>query len=410
MNIYLLVIIIILVAEYLLSFLVETLNIKSASPKLPNEFEGFYNTETYKKSQAYLADNTRFSLFKDGFFTVFFLIFIMIGGFNFCDTIARSLAVNSIMRGLIFAGILFFGMEIIGIPFSLYKTFYLEEKYGFNRTTVKTFILDKIKEIFLGILIGGAILAAVLWFFEKTGSLAWLYSWAGVVIFELFLAFIAPIVILPLFNKFIPIEEGSLKHAIEDYARSQNFKLSGIFKMDASKRSAKSNAFFIGFGRFRRIALYDTLIEKHTREELVSVLAHEIGHYKMKHFIKHILMSILTSGFMFFILSFFINNKGLFEAFRMENLSIYGSLFFFAFLYSPINFIFDIVANIFSRKHEYEADKFAKDTYNNPEAFVLALKKLSVDNLSNLTPHPVKVFLDYSHPPVLERIKALKKS
>jgi STE24 endopeptidase len=205
------------------------------------------------------------------------------------------------------------------------------------------------------------------------------------------------------------LEDGELKGAIENYAREQKFTLAGVFKMDASKRSTKSNAFFTGFGKFRRIALFDTLIQKHTTDELVSVLAHEIGHYKKKHFVKGIVLSVITTGIMFFILSFFINNKGLFDAFKMQNLSIYASLIFFGFLYSPINLFISIFSNVISRKHEYEADNFAIITYKKPESFISALKKLTVDNLSNLTPHPLKVFLDYSHPPVLKRIEAIRE-
>jgi STE24 endopeptidase len=213
---------------------------------------------------------------------------------------------------------------------------------------------------------------------------------------------------MPLFNKYTPLEDGELKTAIEHYAKEQKFALAGVFKMDASRRSTKSNAFFTGFGKFRRIALFDTLIQKHTTDELVSVLAHEIGHYKKKHFIKGIILSVITTGIMFFILSFFINNKGLFDAFKMQNLSIYASLVFFGFLYSPINLFISIFSNIISRRHEYEADNFAITTYKKPESFITALKKLTVDNLSNLTPHPLKVFLDYSHPPVLKRIEAIR--
>ena len=215
---------------------------------------------------------------------------------------------------------------------------------------------------------------------------------------------------MPLFNKFTPLEEGELKYAIQTYAQSQDFKLKGLFKMDGSRRSSKSNAFFTGFGKYRRIVLFDTLIKNHSVDELVSVLAHEMGHYKKKHILKMMTISILTNGLMFFILSFFINNSGMFAAFRMNNLSIYASLLFFSFLYTPINIILSLAGNVLSRKHEYEADDYAVSTYKKPEAFILALKKLSVDNLSNLTPHPLKVFISYSHPPVLDRIEALKKS
>ena len=299
--------------------------------------------------------------------------------------------------------------QILSIPFSIYSTFVIEEKYGFNLTTAKTFILDIIKSWFLTALIGGIIFAVILWFFDRTGNMAWVYCWIVVVIFQIVLTFIAPVVILPLFNKFYPLEDGELKTSIESYAKSQDFKLKGVFKMDASKRSTKSNAFFTGFGKYRRIVLFDTLIKKHTVDELVSILAHEMGHYKKKHILKSIIISIITTGLMFFILSLFINNEGLFQAFKMENTSIYASLFFFAFLYSPINMFISILSSILSRKHEYEADTYASETYGKFESMISALKKLTVDNLSNLTPHPLKVFLSYSHPPVLERIQSLKR-
>jgi len=409
MNIYLIIILVIILFEFFLHFIVEVLNIKHASPTLSEEFKGFYDQEKYRRSQDYLKTTTRFYLQKDTIFTIIIISFILIGGFNFIDKIARDFDQGIIVTGLIFAGILMLSSQLLNIPFSVYRTFVIEEKFGFNRTTPKTFILDLLKSLFLGALIGGIIFAVIIWFFDTMGRFAWIYCWVGVTLFQFFLIFIAPIVIMPLFNKFIPLEDGELKNSIENYARSQNFALKGIFKIDASRRSTKSNAFFTGFGKSRRIALFDTLIQKQSTDELVSVLSHEIGHYKKKHIIKNMMISIITTGLMFFILSFFINNQGLFEAFKMDKTSIYASMFFFGFLYTPINMFFSIVHSIVSRKHEYEADRFAVRTYKKPEAFILALKKLTVDNLSNLTPHPLKVFLDYSHPPVLKRIATIRK-
>jgi len=408
MNIYLIVILSIIAIEYLLNLIVERLNVKHASNELPSEFEGFYDSQKYKLAQNYLKENTNFHLIKDTISIIITLFFILAGGFNFIDNIARSFNQGPILTGLIFTGILGAALQLLSIPFSAYHTFVIEAKYGFNKTTLKTFILDIIKGLILTIIIGAVVLSAIFWFFYAAGVFAWVYCWIAVTGFQLFLLFIAPVVIMPLFNKYTPLENGELKSAIENYAKEQKFALAGVFKMDASRRSTKSNAFFTGFGKFRRIALFDTLIQKHTTDELVSVLAHEIGHYKKKHFIKGIILSVVTTGIMFFILSFFINNKGLFDAFKMQNLSIYASLVFFGFLYSPINLFISIFSNIISRKHEYEADTFAITTYKKPESFIIALKKLTVDNLSNLTPHPLKVFLDYSHPPVLERIKAIR--
>ncbi len=410
MNIYLVVILAILIGNYILNLIVELLNLKALKSELPKEFEGYYDVDKYKKSQNYLRDNTQFKLTQSTILILIILGLILSGGFNFIDNLARSFSLSPIPTGLIFMGILFFFFQIIEIPFSLYHTFVIEEKYAFNRTKLKTFILDTLKSWLLTLLIGGILLSLIFWFFIKTGALAWIFCWLGVTVFEFFLIFIAPIVIMPLFNKFIPLEEGELKDAIENYAQAQNFKLKGLFKMDGSRRSAKSNAFFTGFGKYRRIVLFDTLIKKHSTDELVSILAHEVGHYKKKHILKMMAISIFTNGLMFFILSFFINNPEIFAAFSVENFSIYASLLFFGFLYTPINLILSLGMSFLSRKHEYEADNYAVTTYKKPGAFILALKKLSVDNLSNLTPHPLKVFIAYSHPPVLERIKALKAS
>lgn len=409
MNTYLIIILSIILVDYILDIVVDTLNVKYIKIDLPKEFEGYYDAEKYKKAQNYLKENTRFGIIVDSITTPITVAFILIGGFNYVDQIARGFQISSIPTGLIFAGILMLASQILSIPFSIYSTFVIEEKYGFNLTTAKTFILDIIKSWFLTAIIGGIIFAVILWFFDRTGNMAWVYCWIVVVIFQIVLTFIAPVVILPLFNKFFPLEDGELKTSIESYAKSQDFKLKGVFKMDASKRSTKSNAFFTGFGKYRRIVLFDTLIKKHTVDELVSILAHEMGHYKKKHILKSIIISIMTTGLMFFILSLFINNEGLFQAFKMENTSIYASLFFFAFLYSPINMFISILSNILSRKHEYEADTYASETYGKFESMISALKKLTVDNLSNLTPHPLKVFLSYSHPPVLERIQSLRK-
>ncbi|MEI8348521.1 MAG: M48 family metallopeptidase [Candidatus Omnitrophota bacterium] len=409
MNMYLAFILFILLVEYVLTLIVEVLNVKHASPTLPEEFAGVYDAGKYSESQNYLKDTTRFSLIRETVVTLVTVSFILAGGFNLVDQFARRLVHGPIPTGLIFSGILTLVSYLLGLPFSVYRTFVIEAKYGFNKTTVKTFVSDIIKSLLLGGLIGSILMTGIIWFFLRAGSFAWAYCWLAVMAFQLFLAFIAPVVILPLFNKFIPLEEGELKTAIETYARSQRFALRGIFKMDASRRSTKSNAFFVGFGRFRRIALFDTLIQKHTTSELVSVLAHEIGHYKKKHFIKALALSFITTGLMFFVLQFFLNNQKLFDAFRMQYISIYGSIVFFSFLYSPINMILAILHNIMSRHHEYEADAFTISTYQQPEAFISALKKLSVANFSNLTPHPLKVFLDYTHPPVLKRIEAIRE-
>lgn len=409
MNLFLIIIIAILFFDYILTFVVDTLNVKALKTDLPSEFKDYYDADKYKKSQEYLKINTKFSLIASGISVIFILSFIVLGGFGFFDSIARGLTNNELISALIFAFLILIMSTIINIPFSVYRTFIIEEKFGFNKTTPITFIGDIFKSLIITMILGGPLFALIVHLFTITGQYAWLYCWTVFVIFELFVIFIAPVVILPLFNKFNPIEEGELKATIENYAKSQSFALSGVYVMDGSKRSSKSNAFFTGLGKFRKIALFDTLINNHTVNELVAVLAHEIGHFKKKHILKSLFMSFITSALMFFIMSFFIKNQLLFDAFKVEHLSVYASLFFFGFLYSPINTILAIFGNVLSRKHEFEADEFAVSTFGHKDVFISALKKLSVDNLSNLTPHPLKVFLEYSHPPVLQRIEAINK-
>jgi len=408
MNTILLIIIALLVLDYGFELLVEFLNIKHLSQEVPSEFKGVYSEEKYQQSQAYLKENTYFSLFKQTIDLFLMLAVLYFGYLNSLDLWVRGLGFNSIITGILFFFSIGFIMQMIHMPFSIYHTFYIEKKYGFNTTTVKTFILDLIKSTLLSVIIGSIMLFAILLFFEKLGAMAWLVAWSFLSIFQIILMIVAPILIMPLFNKFIPLESGDLRDAIESYAKQQSFKLKGIFSMDGSKRSTKSNAFFTGIGKWRRVVLLDTLISKHTVPELVSVLAHEIGHFKKKHILKLISFSIFTSGITFFIMSLFLNNSLLFNAFNIQNLSIYMSLVLFGFIFSPIEFFLGIIANMASRKYEFEADHYAVTTYPDPAAFVSALKKLSKDNLSNLTPHPLKVFLEYSHPPVLNRIKTIQ--
>ncbi len=408
MNAWLAVILVIILLSYSLEFLVSLLNLKALDPELPEEFKDVFDQKEYAKSQNYTRTTTRFSLIESSFTTSATLLFLLFGGFNLLDVFARGFGMGSIATGLIYTGSLVFLSMFFGLPFSLYSTFVIEEKFGFNRTSVKTFILDLMKTIFLTIIIGGPLLSLVLWFFEKAGSLAWIWCWIGVVIISIILQFLAPVLIMPLFNKFTPLEDGSLKNTILNYAEREHFRIQGIFTMDGSKRSTKLNAFFTGFGRFRKIVFFDTLIEKLSIEEIVAVLAHEMGHYKRHHLIKMIFASIFQTGIMFFFLSLVINNEGLFSAFGMEYISIYASLIFFGFLFSPCNILISIIFHIFSRFHEYEADLYAAESTGTQENLINALKTLTQTNLSNLTPHPLHVILHYSHPPVMERIKALR--
>jgi len=406
-NYYLIIIIAMLLGRYTIELVADLLNVRNLSDTLPPEFEGEYDAERYQRSQSYLKETTRFGLLVSTVGTTAVLAFVLLGGFNLVDGIARSANLSSIPTGLLFGGIVLLLSRLTNLPFSVYGTFVIEEKYGFNRTKPGTFVVDTLKTLVLTCLIGGPVFAAILWFFDVAGALAWVYCWVVVVVIEGFLLFLAPYVIMPLFNKFVPLEEGELKAAVEGYARTQQFEMKGVFKMDGSKRSAKSNAFFTGFGQSKRIVLYDTLIEKHSVPELVGIVAHEMGHYRRKHILKAIGRSVLTTGLTFFLMSLFIGNKLLFAAFGMDHVSIYASLVFFGFLYAPIAMLISLVEYAISRRHEYEADAFAVETCGAPDTMISALKRLSVDNLSNLTPHPLKVLLDYSHPPILDRMRAI---
>jgi STE24 endopeptidase len=257
-------------------------------------------------------------------------------------------------------------------------------------------------------MLGVPLLVLILWFFINSGAYGWLYCWLGVVIFSIALQFLAPVLIMPLFNKFSPLNEGALRDKILDYAARENFRIQGIFTMDGSKRSSKLNAFFTGFGKFRKIVFYDTLLTKLSEQEIIAVLAHEMGHYKHNHLTKTLFLSILQTGFMFFFLSIFLNNGSLADAFFMTETSVYSSLVFFSFLYEPINLLVSIFFNFISRKNEFQADRYGAETTGNPEWLISGLKKLSKENLSNLTPHPLIVFVHYSHPPVLARIEKLR--
>ncbi len=408
MNLYLLFIVCLLVAEWLFSLIVEVLNLKHISTTVPKELADVYDAEKYAKSQQYLRETTIFGEIKSIINLIITLAFIIFGGFAWVVGLAAGFSENLYGQALYFMVVMILLTTLLSIPYSLYSTFVIEEKYGFNKTTPKTFVLDLIKGLVLGLIIGIPIFWGITWFFESV-TLAWLWAWMALAVFQIIMLFIAPVVIMPLFNKFTPLEDGDLKDSIREYAENQKYAIKGIFSMDGSKRSSKSNAYFTGFGKTKRIALFDTLIEKHSIKELISVLAHEVGHCKLGHITKRILIGFASNLLMLYILSYFIGKQGLYEAFGLQSMPIYAGIIFFFFIYTPVSMVLGIIGNMQSRKHEYEADAFAAKTTGSGKEMISALKKLSVDNLSNLTPHPLKVFLEYSHPPVLARIKALEK-
>jgi len=408
MNIYFIIIIGIIVFEYILSFVTRTLNLRALDPTLPAEFIGCYDEDSYLKSQEYTKTNSKFSYLTSTFSLTVSLIFILGGLYNTLDLYVRSLGYGSILTGVCFFATLSIITDLLNMPFSLYSTFVIEEKYGFNKTTLKTFFMDKLKQYLLMILIGFPILSLILYFFGNFGDYAWAYVWVFLVSFSVIMQPIFNMFIAPMFNKFTPLEEGPLLDKIRAYLSEVDFPVKKLEVMDGSKRSSHSNAYFSGFGKNKRIALFDTLVNQMDDDEILSVIAHEVGHYKLKHVHSGIILGAIQSGLMLFVLSLFLMSPDLFGVFKMENLSIYASLLFFSILYTPISMIAGIFFSIISRKNEFSADAYSATTAKMPGSLVSGLKKMSKENLSNLTPHWLNVFLNYSHPPILQRIKALQ--
>jgi STE24 endopeptidase len=407
MNAYALTILAALLLNAALDAVANALNLKRLRRRPPPEFRDMVGGKAYRRSGEYTRSLTRFGFVSSAFDLAVLLAFWFSGGFNILDLWVRRWALHPVLSGLAYIFILLAFHFILSLPFSLYGTFVIEERFGFNRTTPGTFARDAVKTVILSLVLGFPLLAGMLAFFQYAGPWGWLAAWAGAVAFTLLVQFIAPAWILPLFNKFTPLRNGRLKQGILTYARSVRYPLSGVFVMDGSRRSTKSNAFFTGFGKNRRIALYDTLIAKHTVPELVSVLAHEIGHYRKKHVLVNLLLGITHTGLLLFLFSQFLSRPGLFNAFFMEHRSVYAGMIFFGLLYTPVEMFLSVGLNALSRRHEFAADAFAVATFGHGGAFIRALKKLSIHNLSNLTPHPFHVFLHHSHPPVLERIRRI---
>ena len=397
-----------LIVEYLLSTISSVLNMNSITSTIPDGFQEFYDDKKYSKSQEYLKDKTKLGLYSSTFSLILTLIVIHFGLFGFLDEFVRSNSTHYIISGLLFFGILFLINDILNIPFSLYSTFVVEEKYGFNKTSIHTFIADKCKGYGLTIVFGSAIMVPVFYFFNTFQDNGWWIAWALITAFMIAVQPLFVHVIAPMFNKFTPLDEGDLKTAIEEFANKVGFPIGRIDVMDGSKRSAHSKAYFSGFGKSRRIALFDTLLDKHSTEEIVSVVAHEIGHYKKKHIIIGTVLGVIESGIMLFIFNLFMNDSDLFAVFSVDTVSIYCGLVFFSMLYSPINMVTSIFTTAMSRKNEFEADAYALETTQKPEPLISMLKGLSASNLSHLTPHPLMVFLSYSHPPVVDRIAAVQ--
>lgn len=403
------ILIAIIVIEFIIDTTLDILNAKHYGDALPDPLKDVYDHDEYLKSQAYKKERFKFGLVSSTFSILLMLAFFYFDGFAYVDNIARSFSDNSIIVALIFFGIIMIGSDIVTTPFSYYSTFVIEEKYGFNKTTVKTFILDKIKGILMMAIIGGGLLALIIWFYNWSGSNFWLYAWAVIAIFSIFMNMFYAKLIVPLFNKQTPLEEGSLRNKIEAYAKTVGFKLDKIFVIDGSKRSTKANAYFSGFGSEKRITLYDTLINDLEEEEIVAVLAHEVGHYKRNHIIINLIVSTLLTGLTLWLLSLCVGSPLLSQALNIETPSFHIGLLAFGILYSPISEITGLLMNLLSRAFEYQADDFAKSTYAG-EPLISGLKTLSKNSLSNLTPHPAYVFMHYSHPTLLQRFQNIMAS
>jgi STE24 endopeptidase len=397
----------IIVIDFIFEKYLDYLNTTTMSDVLPGEVKGIYDEEKYKKQQAYQRENQRFELLSSSFSFALTLAMFLFYGFAFVNNLAWGFTTNAILAALFFFGLIMFVSSVLSIPFSIYDIFVIEEKYGFNKTTPKTFVFDTIKGWLLGAVIGGGLLALIVLIYQKTQNMFWIYAWILVSAFSVFMLLFYSNLIVPLFNKQTPLEEGELRDAIKKFADKVGFKLDNIFVINGSKRSTKANAYFTGFGAKKRIVLYDTLINDMETNELVAVLAHEIGHYKKKHVIQGLFISLIQTGIVLFIFSLLINNPYLSKALGVEEPNFHIGLVAFGILYSPVSFVLGIFMNLLSRKNEYQADEFAAVHFK-PDSLASALKKLSVKNLSNLTPHKIYVFFHYSHPTLLQRLEFLK--
>lgn len=407
-NIYLIAILLIFILEFAWSQYLSARNRKRMSPLIPQKLEGIYNEEEYAKQQEYQKTNSKFGLYSGFFSFAIMLVVLLLGGFGWLDLLLREYIFNETWLGLAFFGVIMLGSGIISLPFDYYATFVIEERFGFNKSTRKTFWLDQLKSLLMTIILGGGILSLVMWLYNSVGEFAWLYAWGVVTAFSLFMLLFYSNLIVPLFNKQTPLEEGDLRNAIEEFGQKAGFGINNIYVLDASKRSSKANAYFTGLGSKKRIVLYDTLIADLDKEEIVAVLAHEIGHYKKKHTLQSVIISILTTGVMLFLLSLFLNNIDLAIGLGAQQASFHLGAIAFSILFTPISMLLGVLSSILSRKNEYEADAFAAQ-FGLASTLMSGLKKLSVKSLSNLNPDPLFVFFHYSHPTLLQRMEALEK-
>lgn len=401
------IIIAILTLNFIIDKVLDALNAKHFKDAIPKELDDVFDEQAYQKSMNYKLVNYKFGIWSSLFSFVLTIGFLWFNGFEWVDQVARSYSTHPIIVALVFFGIIMIASDLISTPFSYYKTFVIEAQFGFNKTTKATFFKDKLKGLMMLIILGGGILALIVWIYELTQDTFWIYAWIVITFFTVFMNMFYAKIIVPIFNKQTPLEDGSLREKISNYAASVGFNLNNIFVIDGSKRSTKANAYFSGFGKEKRVTLYDTLISDLNEEEIVAVLAHEVGHYKKQHIIVNLIISVVLTGLTLFLLSIFISNPLLSNAIGVSTPSFHAGLIAFGLLYSPISEITGLIMNYLSRKFEYQADNYAKSTYK-AAPLISGLKKLSKSSLSNLTPHPAYVFMHYSHPTLLQRILQLK--
>ena len=402
------IIVVFLCLDFMLERVLESLNSKHMSPVLPDSLKGIYDEKEYSRFQSYKRENGRLDCWSSGVGFGVMIVFLVAGGFGWYNSWVVSLTDSVVWQTIFFVMGLSVASTVLDIPFDYYATFRIEEKYGFNKTTRRVYWLDAVKELFLSLVLGGVLLALVVWFYTWAGTYFWLYAWGAVTLFSVFMAMFYSQLIVPLFNKQTPLQEGSLRDKIQNFAEKVGFKLDNIYVIDGSKRSTKANAYFTGLGPKKRVVLYDTLIDELTEEEIVAVLAHEVGHYKKRHTLRSMVVSVIQMGVLFWLFSLCVNNAALSEALGGDRVYFQLGLIAFAILYSPVNLILGIGMNVWSRSNEYEADAFAARYYEG-DYLVSGLKKISVKSLSNLTPHPLYEYIYYSHPSLLKRIDAIKR-
>ena len=402
------IIVVFLCLDFVLERVLESLNSKHMSPVLPDSLKGIYEEKEYRRFQSYKRENGRLDSWSSGVGFVVMIVFLVAGGFGWYNSWVVSLTDSVVWQTILFVVGLSVVSSVLDIPFDYYATFRIEEKYGFNKTTRRVYWLDTVKELFLSLVLGGVLLALVVWFYTWAGTYFWLYAWGAVTLFSVFMAMFYSQLIVPLFNKQTPLQEGSLRDKIQAFAGKVGFKLDNIYVIDGSKRSTKANAYFTGLGPKKRVVLYDTLIDELTEEEIVAVLAHEVGHYKKRHTLRSMVVSVIQMGVLFWLFSLCVNNVALSEALGGDRAYFQMGLIAFAILYSPVNLILGVGMNVWSRNNEYEADAFAARYYEG-DYLVSGLKKISVKSLSNLTPHPLYEYIYYSHPSLLKRIDAVKR-